>query len=396
MLLVCIPETKVSKAENETVVVPDDYPTIQEAIDNAPVGGTVFVRSGDYRERVQVTKPLTLLGEDPETTVISISGLFPLVYGAIEVQADNVTISGFTLKSTWIGIWTPVDYSEPPRSRCKIFNNNIVDNFRSGISIDGENHVIHGNNITGNGESGIKLSSSNSTISGNNITGNDRLGIIINSCGNVTLSNNTITGNSGGVNLGWDGPFYVYGNDITDNEGPGIEFAEGCYNSTVYQNNIARNNVGVNLLNFKASRAETIGWGNIVYRNNIVDNLQQAVVDKEWDLAEMFPEKSSGTDLVYWDNEEEGNYWSDYQTKYPNAAEVGTTGTGNTSYLIDENNADHHPLMNPVTISLTPPPYLEPRPPPKPSDSPLKTVAFVAAVATLLAVILFIYRKYRK
>jgi len=385
-----------------SIVVPDDYATINEAVDNAPEGGTVFVRSGNYSERIRVTKPLSLLGEDPQNTVISISDLPFLVYGAIEVLAEDVTISGFTIKNTWIGIWTPVDYTIPPRSRCEIIGNNIIDNFRSGISIGaGENNVVSGNNITGNGEVGIGLGSPNSVISGNNITGNGYVGITVDSCSNVTISENSITGNGvdidassdfvGGLRLGWDGSFHVYGNNITDNQGYGIEFAEGCYNSTVYQNNIARNSIGVNLFNFGVYGTASIGLGNIVYRNNIVDNLQQAFVDQEWDLAEMFPEYSNGTDVVSWDNGKEGNYWSDYQTRYPNAKEKGSSGIGDTPYIIDENNTDHYPLMTPVTISSTPPPISEPS-----SDSLPTIAAFVAAVIIGLVVVFFVYRAHRK
>jgi hypothetical protein len=40
-----------------------------------------------------------------------------------------------------------------------------------------------------------------------------------------------------------------------------------------------------------------------------------------------------------------GNYWSNYQTTYPNAAEKGSSGIWNTPYVIDANNTDRYPLM---------------------------------------------------
>jgi pectin methylesterase-like acyl-CoA thioesterase len=88
----------------DSIVVPDDYSSIQEAVDNAPWGGTVFVRSGSYSDRVFVNKSLSLIGEDPENTVISISSLPFLSYAAIEVSASDVTISGFTITHAYIGI----------------------------------------------------------------------------------------------------------------------------------------------------------------------------------------------------------------------------------------------------------------------------------------------------
>ena len=168
-----------------SIVVPDDFSTIQEAVDNAPEGGIVFVRSGSYRERVRVNKPLSLIGESPENTDISVS-LPYRAYAAIEVQTEDVTISGFTIKNTYDGIWITEEYQMPLPSRCRIIGNNIVDNFFDGIFIEaGENHVISGNNITGNGDSGIYSSSTNIVISGNNITGNG-------GSENVTINNNNI------------------------------------------------------------------------------------------------------------------------------------------------------------------------------------------------------------
>jgi hypothetical protein len=50
-----------------------------------------------------------------------------------------------------------------------------------------------------------------------------------------------------------------------------------------------------------------------------------------------------------WDNgyPSGGNYWSDYRTRYPNAAENDNSGTWNTSYVINVNNTDRYPLMGP-------------------------------------------------
>jgi nitrous oxidase accessory protein NosD len=253
-----------------SIVVPDDFSTINEAIEYASEGGTVFVRSGNYCERVRVTKPLTLLGENPKNTVISFDIDHFLVNGVIEIEAKDVTISGFTIKGSWIGIWTPVDYNAPPRSRCKIIGNNIIDNVSDGISMDGENHVISGNNITGNDEAGVTVNSSNVTISGNSITGNG---------GDAGSSSKR----KGGLMLRWDGTYYVYGNNITDNQRYGIVFATRCNNTIVYQNNIARNSIGVELINFKLSESSSHWSDNTVYRNNFIDNSQQVVINQRWE-----------------------------------------------------------------------------------------------------------------
>lgn len=65
-----------------TITVPDDYPTIQEAIDAAQPGDTVYVRAGEYVEELHIKKSLSLIGEgrtqvvirppDPEGTTITV------------------------------------------------------------------------------------------------------------------------------------------------------------------------------------------------------------------------------------------------------------------------------------------------------------------------------------
>jgi len=62
-----------------------------------------------------------------------------------------------------------------------------------------------------------------------------------------------------------------------------------------------------------------------------------------------------------WDNgyPSGGNYWSDYQTRYPNAAEIDSSGIWNTPYVIDSNNTDYYPLMGPysplaLSVSISP------------------------------------------
>jgi len=50
-----------------------------------------------------------------------------------------------------------------------------------------------------------------------------------------------------------------------------------------------------------------------------------------------------------WDNgyPSGGNYWSDYEERYPDAEELESSGLWDTPYVIDENNQDNYPLMEP-------------------------------------------------
>ena len=40
-----------------------------------------------------------------------------------------------------------------------------------------------------------------------------------------------------------------------------------------------------------------------------------------------------------------GNYWSDYEDKYPNAAELDGSKIWDTPYVISENDQDNYPLV---------------------------------------------------
>ena len=64
----------VSQAEASpgTIYVPDDYLTIQAAVDAASPGGTIIVRDGTYTENVDVNKDhLTIQSENgAESTIV--------------------------------------------------------------------------------------------------------------------------------------------------------------------------------------------------------------------------------------------------------------------------------------------------------------------------------------
>ena len=78
-----------SAAHAAVIVVPDNQPTIQLAVDAAAAGDIVRVSAGTYSEDIVILTPLFMFAEDgPASTTIA---------GRITIGAANVTVRGFTI-----------------------------------------------------------------------------------------------------------------------------------------------------------------------------------------------------------------------------------------------------------------------------------------------------------
>jgi len=88
------PETPVR--EPMTINIPDDYSTIQSAIDSAIDGDTISVSSGVYNENIVINKNIKLIGNYAVSAVINGQENGPAI--AIE-NADDFLIQRFTIKS---------------------------------------------------------------------------------------------------------------------------------------------------------------------------------------------------------------------------------------------------------------------------------------------------------
>jgi len=342
------------KSSSITIIVPDDFSTIQEAVDNAVAGQTIFVRAGVYTEQhITIDKSLSLVGEDAANTILV--GINNVKYSppyVIQISADYVTVSGFTVTNGSLGgIRVETVGSDIQPTGCVITGNNIINNSYGISTYDGKDLTLSNNRISNNRDYGIYVSTSQTNIFENDITENGWSGIVIDSCEKVTVSNNNISDNGnqgtiqeyqGGIMQRWHGNFEIYANNITNNNGYGVQFGEGCSNSSVHDNNIKGNSVGVELLNFiltNNSEGIGIGTGNKVYRNNL-DNSQNALIQTAcpYNITRTIAYViGNGTDIVLWDNDVVGNYWSDYN--------------GQGAYVIDKDNVDHYPLARQVDIS---------------------------------------------
>ena len=216
------------KSETNTIIVPDDYPTIQEAINNANDGDTIFVRNGTYYEHVFVNKAVSLVGENRSTTIIDGDGVGTIIHvGGV----DSFNISDFTLRNGYQGVvaW----------GNCNISNNRILSNGLEGLLLGGENNIITHNKIS-NMHDGIYIRSSrHSKIVCNDIISNGRCGIWSGDSVDLLIANNTFSKNSKGIWASTRTDATIVNNTISHN---GIGLILYCAGgSFLANNNITQN-----------------------------------------------------------------------------------------------------------------------------------------------------------
>ena len=180
------------RASSQTIRVPDDYPTIQSAIDAASPGDTILVAAGTYTEHVEVNKQLTLTGDlsQPSNVVVDAGGSG----NAITLTVDGCVLQGFKVQNGGYGIY--LDGSSGNTLASNIANSNT----RDGIYLDySNNNTLTENAVSGNSESGINLDgSNNNALASNSVTGNN-IGVKIHpsvDASTISLNFNNIYGNT--------------------------------------------------------------------------------------------------------------------------------------------------------------------------------------------------------
>lgn len=238
------------KSEPTTIIVPDDYPTIQEAINAANEGDTIFVRNGTYYENVVVNKTVGLVGEDKYTTIIDGNS----TGNVIVITSNNVNFTGFTIQYGDNGIYVGDGIF---LGFCNIYEN-IVRNNTNGIYLSGSSRNNNASyNIITNNQHGIVLSySGENTLLGNNATSN-RYNFEVEGFSFFHLDNNVDTSNT------VDGkPIYyliAVSNVILGAESnAGTVFLINCQNITVKDLTLTKNGVGVFLWNTTNSKIENV------------------------------------------------------------------------------------------------------------------------------------------
>lgn len=193
---------------NKIIYVDDDgtadYTNIQDAIDNASDGDTVFVFNGTYYETLALVKSIRLQGENKYTTIIDGSSFVNYSYGITIASYSRwfkPKISGFTIQNFSIAIAKRAPIGG-------LMNINISDN------------------IIINNYYGISAAT---TIGGLHI--------------GLDITNNIIENNSGGIYLSCFKNILIKRNHITSNSGFGIKLDGGRNYVRIIENNIFNNTV---------------------------------------------------------------------------------------------------------------------------------------------------------
>ncbi len=195
---------------------------------------------------------------------------------------------------------------------------------KSNITLDGEGHSVRGE------IGGVSLRNVENTTVRNFVIRDGQYGVDLSECSYITITNNTITGTSflvaneglGGISVRGGTHNSIFGNRL-ENNFYGIYLT--ATDSTIRENNIVSNSVGIYLMD---------AANNAFYHNSFINN----------GMHVRYRSQASSELMNAWDNGSisGGNYWSDY-----NGPDANNDGIGGSPYMIDNNNSDRYPLMKP-------------------------------------------------
>ena len=374
---------QIKPACSRTILVPDEFGTIQEAVNNATAGDTIQVGPGIYYEHVVVTKSLTIIGENPQTTVVD-----GTANGTVfDIEASNVIISGFTIRNAGNNhaairsekVLESDDYHRitgniittsqygiylSRSKRNTILNNTFINNPFGGIALNhADNTNITANTIVESAYGMRIMFSLNNSIIGNSLSQTSYAIHLTSSSTGNTVRRNFIHVQSVGVYSSSDNTTVDH-NTVTTTEGHCGIYFYNCHNGSIYYNTLMNSSYGIRIYmpsssshnitnnkilntdwaielvnandnNFTGNWIQQNTWGiymsfssyNTVYHNNFIENDMQA---------------NAGTGAGnLWDNGSEGNFWSDYEGEDTDPHD----GIGDTAYRITPKGYDNFPLM---------------------------------------------------
>jgi len=305
------------------IIVPDDYSSIQEAIDAASEGDTVFVRDGTYYESIRINKSINLIGESRENTVVD--------WGAggnvIHVSRNSVNITGFTVIGGISVQWVGVKLANV--SNCHISNINVSSEFYGIVLSNSTSNTIEDSTcVLDNYYHSLTLMdhSNNNTVRDSIFSADFGTAIYIGGASRDNMIiDNLCTKSRFGIWMSNAMDNKIVNNTINLNHQYGI-FVRSSYSNTIYGNCIS-SRWTVHGIHFDPLFPSE---GNVIYGNCFANRRGQAYANGS---------------LNVWDNNlpSGGNFWRNY-----NGTDLDNDGIGDSPYMIDENNTDHYPLMKPL------------------------------------------------
>jgi len=185
--------------DGNIIYVDDDAPpewydathvrTIQEGIDAAFEGDTVYVYPGIYYGQIVISATLTLTGEEKTSTIIDGQQLGE---DTLTVTAPSVYISGFTIRNGSRGCGYNSGLKVENADNCVIENNIFTDNCWA-AEIRSSSHCIFSDSLViDNEQGGVHLAMSPSTqVTGCTFSGNGKDGLAIFKGNDHLISSNT-------------------------------------------------------------------------------------------------------------------------------------------------------------------------------------------------------------
>ncbi|RLF45345.1 MAG: hypothetical protein DRN17_02730, partial [Thermoplasmata archaeon] len=244
---------------------PNNYTSIQSAINDASNGYTIYVYPGNYNESIVINKSISLIG-------IEQNGEKPVIDGggrsfAINISADGCIVKQFKIinygdSSNWyigyaLRIFSNGNDIENNRIECSatailmsnasfniVINNTITNTKGVGIRMEyrANSNLIKQNNVSDNTAFGIWVVRSDNNIITENMIIRSFDGIDLDEGANNTIiSHNTILHSSQyGVAIGSSHYGKIIGNNISYNGCDGILITDSSY-TEVYDNIVFHN-----------------------------------------------------------------------------------------------------------------------------------------------------------
>ena len=425
----CLVTFSPVRAEDRTIVVPDDYPTIESAIGNATDGNTIFIKNGTYEGPVNQTlvidEAISIVGEKSDSTIINLQPAYNVTWilgtpifqysDSMVINANDVKITNLTMHYTGL--------IKANGDRLQIIGNNITTFTMNSFFLKGSNCNITNNSLSASlnvkGSSNfikqnifdeLTLQSANQNFIESNAFQYLKL---------YSSNKNVISGNSVSARYG----LFAAEIDNSNNNCLDSNYINGLSLSNSNDNSFAKNNITSSIIsrmydyNIEVSEIDPTMLSSysiaLVSSNSSIfcfNTIANVIINDQHSHNNMFyansfvgPALNDGIVRIsnlkvnnnFWDNGSIGNYWSDYLKKYPNASEISNSGIGNTPYVVSPSYSefdpiayiDHFPLIHPFSEEVSKEP--------EPFPTAFVVVVSAASVA-LVGIGLLVYFKKRK